>query len=248
LLKLYQETLIGYQETGASTFGMYGQDTLEVYQQHLKTQSSEWLYRQKEVNYNRNSYGHRSKEIDQLDREFILFVGCSITVGSAVSLEDSFPYIVSKQLSIDYYNLAVEGSGPDLLSFNISNWFKKINRIPTAVVIQWPEVTRTFRQNGTTIIPIGPWSCRQTIKNSITKQQWNDYENLILTDYFDHYCEILKNNILSLLTSHNIRIIDVKDVPVIDYGRDLKHPGIESHKLISNQILSEFKNPISFGQ
>jgi hypothetical protein len=248
LLKLYQETLIGYQETGISEFGLYGQDTGEVYQNNLKTQPIDWIYRNKKVSYCRNSFGHRSKEINKLDQEFVLFVGCSITVGSAVALEDTFPYIVSNNLNVDYYNLAVEGSGPDLLSFNMSNWFSKIRHIPKTVVIQWPESSRTFRQDGENITPIGPWSCRQHIGTSITKKQWQAYESLVLTDYFEHYFKIAQTNIRSLLESHNVKVIEIQQLPVVDYGRDLKHPGIESHKLIANQVLSEFKKLISFGQ
>ena len=248
MLKLYQETLIGYQETGISTFGLYGQDTEVVYKQNLQTQPITWLYRDKSVIYNRNSYGHRSKEINQLNENFILFIGCSITVGSAVSLEDTFPHIVSKQLDIDYYNLAVEGAGPDLITYNIANWLNQIKKIPAAVVIQWPEIYRTFRQNGNAIIPIGPWSCKNDIGVHITKQQWADYEKQILTDYFDHCFFIYKMTVLAVLKSYSVSVVEIENFPVIDVGRDLKHPGINSHQQIANQVLLELKKLINFGQ
>lgn len=248
MLKFYSNSLIGYQETGVSTFGLYGQDTYEVYQKNLQTHPQDWIYTNKTVEYDRNSCGHRSKEIDQLDNKFILFIGCSITVGSAVALEDTFPYLVSKYLNIDYYNLAVEGSGPDLLAQNLANWISKIKKIPVAVVIQWPEIARTFRQDNTTVVPLGPWSCKQHIGNSISKQQWLDYEKLIVTDYFEHTYNILRNSVLALLESHNIKVIEIENITTVDYGRDLKHPGIQSHQLVADTVVSALNIAINFGQ
>lgn len=248
MLKFYSNSLVGYQETGKSVFDLYGQDTYTIYQKNLQTQSQDWVYIHKAVTHNRNSCGHRSKEIDQLSKEFILFIGCSITVGSAVALQDTFPYIVSKYLNIDYYNLAVEGSGPDLLAQNLSSWLSKIKKIPVAVIIQWPEIARTFRQDGAVVVPIGPWSCKSNIGKSISTQHCLDYEKLIITDYFEHAFNILRHAILALLEAHNIKVIEIANINVVDHGRDLKHPGIQSHRLVADGVISRLNMPINFGQ
>lgn len=231
-----------------STFGLYGQDTCEVYTTNLKLQPTDWLYATKTVSYARNSVGHRSKDIADLDDKFILFVGCSLTVGSAVALEDTFPYLVSRHLNIDYYNLGVEASGPDLLAQNLSIWISKIKKLPLAVVIQWPELTRTFRCNGTAVVPIGPWSCKSHIGKSISNQQWRDYEKLIVTDQFEHVYNILRQTTLAMLESHNIKVIEIKNIDTVDYGRDLKHPGTQSHQLVADTVISALSMAINFGQ
>lgn len=240
MLKLYNEKLVGYCETGISEFGLYGQDTKQVFVSNIKSQPEDWIYRTKRVFYNRNSYGHRSKETTNLDNEFILFLGCSITVGSAVALEETFPYLVSQKLGIDYYNLAVEGSGYDLVSFNLGSWFKHIQLKPKAIVIKWPQTVRTFRTYQNSIISIGPWTCKSDIGDRISEQDWRNFESVITTDYFDHYSKIIKNTVTPLLESQNIKVIEVENIDPVDYGRDLKHPGTETHDLFSRNILKSF--------
>ena len=229
--------MVGYCETGISEFGLYGQDTKQVFVSNLKSQSQDWIYRTKRVLYNRNSYGHRSKEITELDKDFILFLGCSITVGSAVTLEETFPYLVSQKLGIDYYNLAVEGSGYDLVSFNLSEWFKHIKLKPEAIIIKWPQTVRTFRAYQNNIVPIGPWTCKSDIGDRISSDDWKNFECVITTDYFDHYSSILRNTIISMLEFQNIKVVEVDAVDPVDYGRDLKHPGTKTHELFSLNIL-----------
>lgn len=239
MLKIYNNNLIGYCETGVSEFGLYGQDTEKVFKSLLNSQPSDWKYRTEKVFYNRNSCGHRSKEISELDSKYILFLGCSITVGSSVALEETFPYIVSNTLGIDYYNLAVEGAGYDLIAHNVSEWIK-LNPKPYAVVIKWPQESRSFRIRNSDVIPLGPWNCKEDIGNAITKDEWRSFESIITTDYFEHYSKIIRNAVVSLLESQGIKIIEVSETETIDVGRDLKHPGTASHSLLASSILKSF--------
>jgi hypothetical protein len=238
MLKLYNNKLIGYCETGVSEFGLYGQDTSNVFNSNIKSQSSSWKYHTTKVFYNRNSTGHRSKEIKDLSSEYFLFIGCSITVGSAVALEETFPYIVAKHANKDYYNLAVEGAGYDMIAYNLSNWFKQTNIKPRAVIIKWPELFRTFRIHNNTVIPIGPWNCKADIGSAVTTEEWAGFEVVSSTDYFKHYSSIIKDTVESLITSHGITIINVPDLLTMDLGRDLKHPGTETHKALASSILN----------
>ena len=55
-----------------------------------------------------NSFGHRCKEIADLDFDnYVLFAGCSHTVGVGVTVKQSYPYRVAKKLKCDYYNLGL---------------------------------------------------------------------------------------------------------------------------------------------
>lgn len=73
-----------------------------------------------------NSNGHRCKEISDINfRNYILFVGDNITLGNESPIEKTYPYLLSKKLNMDYYNLAIFNGGIDCLKFNLLSWLKK---------------------------------------------------------------------------------------------------------------------------
>jgi len=70
-----------------------------------------------------NSTGHRCKEIDQVNlRNYLLFVGDNICLGLDKPIEQTFPYIVSKELNMDYYNLSIFNGGFDCMKNNLLTW------------------------------------------------------------------------------------------------------------------------------
>jgi len=237
MFKLYNG-LYGNPDHNA-TFSRVGSDSEVKFKNNLTKQPTDWLYRTKDVNYKRNSRGHRCAET--VNDGFIMFIGCSITEGIALALEDTYPYIVSKALNKEYYNLALNGFGPDMVSLNLSNWFKYVNVTPSLIVMQWPEVHRKFEINSLNeAVPIGPWGDRSDNKEYISKEMWKDYEKVITTSYMEHYFNVLRTTTLNYLESKGIEVYEImpNDVVTIDYARDLAHPGIESHKLLASKILS----------
>jgi hypothetical protein len=120
----------------------------------------------------------------------------------------------------------------------LSNWFKQTNIKPRAVIIKWPELYRTFRIHNNTVIPIGPWNCKADIGSAVTTEEWTGFEVVSSTDYFKHYSSIIKDTVESLITSHGITVINVPDLLTMDLGRDLKHPGTETHKALASSILN----------
>jgi hypothetical protein len=169
-----------------------------------------------------------------------MFTGCSITEGIALALEDTYPYLVAKELNKEYYNLALNGFGPDMVTLNLSNWFKYIKTKPSLVVIQWPEIHRKFEidKNGDAV-PIGPWNDRSDNTEYISKDMWKDYEKVVTTPYMQHYFNVLRTTTITYLESMGIPVIELMphEIETIDYARDLAHPGIESHKLLASKIL-----------
>jgi hypothetical protein len=153
---------IGYDPFGHNTY-FTGSDSEELYQQNLKTQPIDWYYRDKQIIYNRNSNGHRCKEVEDIDLDnYILFSGCSHSEGIGLKLEDSHPYLVSKSLGCDYYNLSLGGTGYDVLAHNLITWFAKVKSKPKVVVIQWPEYTRFISKSSSNVanslMTYGSWS------------------------------------------------------------------------------------------
>ena len=242
LIQLYNDILYGSSNHDPE-FSLIGGDSRDIFEKLLKTQPADWVYRTKKVKYERNRFGHRCKEIEQVGEDFILFAGCSLTEGLALALEDTFAYNLSKELGLDYYNLGVVGSGPDMIATNISMWFKNIRRIPKLVVIQWPSPDRFYKQVGDGITPMGPWivSRYDMVDEKMKKQFKYDVVDdaaikaFVSADeagYFEHYSQVFKEVTLNYLSILNVPcvVFTEDDVERVDSGRDLIHPGIESNK------------------
>lgn len=83
-----------------------------------------------------NSLGHRCKELSELNlQNYILFACENLGTSLDLPVEKTFPYILSKNLKVDYYNLSIFRGGIDSIKFNLISWFSKIKNKPRAVVI-----------------------------------------------------------------------------------------------------------------
>jgi len=219
-----------------ATFSRVGSDSQANFEKNSLSQPSDWIYNTKDVTYRRNSYGHRSVEPTKLVDGYILFVGCSITEGIALALEDTYAYKVSQELGVPYYNLALNGFGPDLVAQNLSAWFNEIKISPAAVVIQWPQAHRKFEKTiNNEIVPVGPWGDRNDNTDYITSSMWKEYEKVASTSYMEHYFNVLRTITINYLEAKHLKIVEImpNDVPTVDVARDLTHPGIESHQKLT---------------
>ena len=126
----------------------HGSDSKELFEYNLKVQPADWYYRTHEITYIRNSNGHRCREIKDIDLDnYILFVGCSHTEGVGLELEKTYPYLLSQKMNCDYYNLAVGGTGIDVLNYNIVTWFAKVKKPPKLLIVQWQRQGRVTVKN-----------------------------------------------------------------------------------------------------
>lgn len=250
LVKLYQNKIYGSGYTDPE-FSLIGADSKNHFEEHLKTQPSDWEYRSKQVLYNRNSLGHRCKELNTLSDDFILFIGCSLTEGVGVALEDSFTYKLAQKLNMDYYNLGLAGSGADLLSENLSMWFKNINKIPKLVVIQWPAPNRHYQRFADGLTPVGAWINvrydvvpdevkRATKYDFVNEDVIKNFVNACDAGYFEHYFNVLRTTTLNFLDCLGIKYIEFtdSDFPKLDVGRDLIHPGTKSNEALAEWLRS----------
>lgn len=89
-----------------------------------------------------NSNGHRCKELSDLNfHNHILFVGDNAGLRLDKPIEETFPYIVSKKLSIDYYNLCIFNGGIDALKYNLFTW---LHRYRPKIIIIASEFINSF--------------------------------------------------------------------------------------------------------
>ena len=82
-----------------------------------------------------NSNGHRCKEINDLNfQNYILFAGDNPSLGLHKPIEETFPYLISNNLRIDYYNLSIFNGGVDALRYNLLVWLHRFPKKPRFIV------------------------------------------------------------------------------------------------------------------
>lgn len=196
-----------------------------------------------------NDLGHRCKSITQIDTSnYILFTGCSHTQGVGLELEDSYPYVTSKLLNSDYYNLGIGGSGCDVMMYNLMTWLHKFDHKPKLLVVQWPFELRYVRQiteNNKNIQTEGSWS----------KDIYLDFMlNGDRVGYFSLrtklYIKLLENiNIPKIYVSfpeYNRHLQDYIEFQDIDKAQDNQHLGPKSHRLLSEKIVDKYLNVVTY--
>ena len=83
-----------------------------------------------------NSRGHRCKELEDIDlHKYVVFAGDNVGVGWDKPIEETYPYIISQKLSMDYYNLSIFNGGLDALKHNLLTWFAKVKQPPKAIIV-----------------------------------------------------------------------------------------------------------------
>lgn len=185
-----------------------------------------------------NSLGHRCKELSELDLDnYILFTGCSHTLGEGLAIEQTFPFIVSKYLNTDYYNLGLSGSGIDSLLFNLWQWFNIVKSKPKFLFVQFPDYTRfcSIIDASNNIIPRGNWdpSVKKFIVDGVDNGFLNARKRMAIEQI-----KSLDIPIITFTHGSTIPYID-NDLRMkhIDYAQDGVHSGIESHKLFASILI-----------
>jgi len=231
--------IIGHSNSVVESF--IGTDTEESFTAHLTTQPNDWYYRNCSITYEFNNLGHRCKNLDDIDQSnYILFTGCSNTVGIGLELEKTYSYIVADKLGCDYYNLALGATGIDAMMHNLSLWLGKIKERPKAIVIQWPNEARFLLMDklGVAPRPQGVWSNERDVTGFISAGSYNGFFQSRKKIAYK-FVEAFSNDINIV----NIDTADTKDMknfirwPHLDYARDLMHTGIETNETLGLSVL-----------
>lgn len=222
---------IGYPANYFTNF--CGSDRDDVYNENLSRQPENWYYRTADISYAYNSLGHRCKDIENIDLDnYLLFTGCSHTEGIGLELEKTFPYIVSRSLGMDYYNLAVGGSGTDIMTYNLITWLNTVKKLPKALIILWPPKVRcTIKENIT-------WF----LHNTSSTTDHDILKFMVLGDQIGYFntVNLLRNQLIDTCYSEcRVLHLDSANLKFVDLARDLAHPGIIENKNIANKILAQ---------
>jgi hypothetical protein len=239
-MRKFNNDFIGYLTDTSLKFS--GSDNEDRFEKNLKTQPHDWYYRNAEITYDYNDYGHRCKNLSEIDLDnYILFSGCSHTEGIGLELEKTFPYLISNTLGIDYYNLALGGSGIDTMAYNLIAWINTVKKPPKAVVITWTYETRFLSihdDNSVTLnLAAATPAGRISPVNSTARF-------MILGEdigYFASKKKLCQKMTRLCYNDSTIIETNVDDHSNFDFARDLMHLGIMSHQVIAKKILDKLK-------
>lgn len=137
-----QSPLLIDQEIANKKLNFYSTDTEENYRQNIRANGHDWRWRNKTIEYKFNSLGYRSKEIDQVDDNFVLGFGCSFTEGVGIEEQDIWLPKAAKHLGMDYINLGKQATGMDIQCYNALLYKNSNLKLPKLVIVQWPQMFR----------------------------------------------------------------------------------------------------------
>ena len=179
-------------------------DYEELYQKNKIEKGSDWYYYDNEIEYKFNSWGYRTKEFDDLEKDYLLTFGCSYTEGIGLHYEDMWSTKLSKVLNLDIFNLGSGGNGPDFQMYNtilFFNYVLKLNKLPKLVVYQWPEIHRTtfaFKSKEHNGIEFQPFS--GAIPEEWYPQNSLEYGSWYFYSYLENRGELIKNTNFNPMT------------------------------------------------
>lgn len=205
------------------------------YLENLSNQPIDWYYRNVDISYNYNLFGHRCKNIEDIDLDnYLLFTGCSHTEGVGLELEKTFPYLISNELGIDYYNLAIGGTGIDIMTYNLMIWLHTIKKLPKALIIVWPEAARFSLKNERDFFLVNP---------SVTDENLLNF--LVLGDLIGYFesSKYLCENLINTCYSNYSKLINInsRSIEWLDLARDQSHAGILSNEKLARVIIDQLQ-------
>lgn len=215
-------------------------DTSDKFEKNKKEnysllEKNKWL--EKQITYSYNSHGFRSEEFES-DVNSVLFMGCSLTFGTGLPLEETYNYIIAKKLKMNFFNVALGGSSNDT-AFRFGYHYIPTLK-PKLVILASPEITRLELCDNNTVLYYRSqmkiyqmdtfykkWILDDT--NSLLNQQKN-----ILA--LENLC--LKNN-TRFIHFNAPEMFLVESLIKDDYARDLVHPGTLTHQIVSEKLLAK---------
>ena len=241
----FNNDFIGYDSNkDANKFS--GSDSENVYNINLQSKPDNWYYKNEPITYFYNEYGHRSKNLSEIDLDnYILCLGCSHTEGIGNYERDTYAHQTAQLLNCDYYNMGIGGCGLDIMMHNLTTWMLKVEKLPKLIIWQWTAPFRYVTVKDTDTVEIrthGLWNDEKEVVDFIAVGDRNKF--------FSSRAGLMKKYLNLLSKTKNIPIIQVslqdKDASDEifyqrhDNARDGKHYGALSNKTLSVLIADKY--------
>ncbi len=217
-----------------------------------------------EIDYKINDYGFRCKNFSS--EKGIAFFGCSLTFGTGLREEHTWPYIVAKHFNTECWNLSMPGKGLDYVAMFSAMFLQDILPNLQAICVYMPPSGRKsiivetteedeyvslqninldhdkyLNQQQLPVIPHGRF-----MKNEFDTEEllinllWKS-SNTFLNEL--GYTAILKG----IADDYGIPFVVLNsiDCPLFtegtDFARDLLHPGKNAHRAIAERFLLDLQ-------
>jgi hypothetical protein len=249
-MKIYND-FIGNDDSNVSLNFIPG-DTEVLFKEYAAKQSPDWYYHTANITYDFNDMGYRCKDFSKLDQSnYILYTGCSHTMGVGLELEKTYPHLLSEALRMGYYNLSIPASGIDVLEYNLLTWLFKVPKKPKLIVIQLPDHTRfmEYDKERGHVLARGSWNTEDEYVSFIVNSEDTGMFNARKAIIYN----LIKNNIniptitFNLGSQKEYGIYDLH-MPRIDRARDLAHAGINSHASFTKILINHIEVTRMFGR
>ena len=211
-----------------------GPDNESFYLKNLSTQSADWEYRHKPINYNWNQNGYRAPEWDTIDwSNSVILMGCSLVTGVGLDYNDTIASCLERMIEHPVINLGIPAGSSSALHYNTLRLIQN-NIKPKAVCVVAPELTRTI-YFGKPNRNLGIWyltiPSREEYYASFYEQYVSKDPNAEIHGYM--HLSGIENAWKASDVPCNIWTID--ELPrYVDFARDLGHPGIKTAELWAN--------------
>ena len=220
-----------------------------------KFKNKQWKWKDSKIKYSFNTHGYRTKEFGDVDKDFVLGLGCSYTEGVGINNNDIWLNQYCDKLGIDRINLAKASAGMDIQYYNTLLWKNSKLPLPKLVICQWPQKFRKsfgFREDNVvrladmseTPTKDGAWWGKRYLlddgemtMNTISwylgmNNTWQSLGVPVLNFSWEYdITEDLK------FAEHKIHFIDPKGIGSMQ-ARDCMHDGPEFHKITSDKLLN----------
>tara|TARA_B100000029_G_scaffold70481_2_gene62612 strand:- start:1258 stop:2106 length:849 start_codon:yes stop_codon:yes gene_type:complete len=177
----------------SQTLKFWSSDSEEKYNKNNKPG---WEYENSEdLVYEFNEWGYRTKNIDDLDKDFALVFGCSYTEGVGLYQKDIWCEKLCKELGMDVFNLAKHATGGDVCYMNTILYVKNLIKYkPRLVIYQWPQnFRRSFAHEDVHAInPDG--SCLRIVNYNMNTHASNEDSNWYKNRWIKEYGEVYRDN------------------------------------------------------
>jgi hypothetical protein len=236
-----------------------GTDSRENFERNRQALGSSWRYYNKEITYDVNSSGFRTKEWKDINwKDSIVVIGCSCTYGVGLAEDETLCSILQEKTSLPVVNLGYPGGSNTLIANMCASMINKFTA-PRAVIIIWSSADRFRYYFDNYYLDVGPWysvenSKSDKIENSINFTKLWQYRYLDKTNelcenyYIAQTVQAMLKDRTQLITAsffdyvaHATRSDFYFKYIADDKARDLMHPGPNVQKDAVESILKLLK-------
>lgn len=225
---------VGYESDG------YGMDTYEKCRN-----KPGFVNFPHQISYKFNELGYRERPLTEYQKNSIICIGDSFTVGLGLPVEMTYPYRLEKLLNYPVLNFSLDGASNQWIKRKLEIILKYFT--PPAIVVHYTFTHRRENNEPT-------W-----FDNERTLSEFNPSDDAIKNDYtvwrdcHDYICSLPIPTVHSCITNWHPRLVSFNDtlnfveLKQIDFARDWFHYGERTCQVFAEDLASKISNMGALG-